>query len=179
MLSKVRHYLPQEQIISVYHAIFSSHLSYGCQIWGQNEKSSLFKKISNLQKRALRIISFSRYDCPSEPIFKYYKILKLKDQISLYNCLLIHDYSRNLLPSSFDTFFTLCTELHNNDTRRQAGCVFVPHYNSNRYGRQSIKLSCILNWNHLSEVLNQNLLSLTKPNLKKSITQYFLSTYSN
>ena len=100
-------------------------------------------------------------------------------QIPLYNCLLIHDYSRNLLPSSFDTFFTLCTELHNNDTRRQAGCVFVPHYNSNRYGRQSIKLSCILNWNHLSEVLNQNLLSLTKPNLKKSITQYFLSTYSN
>ena len=80
MLSKVRHYLPQEQIISVYHAIFSSHLSYGCQIWGQNEKSSLFKKISNLQKRALRIISFSRYDCPSVPIFKYYKILKLKDQ---------------------------------------------------------------------------------------------------
>ena len=179
MLSKIGHYRPEEQIISVYHAIFSSHLSYGCQIWGQNEKSSLFIKISNLQKRALRIISFSRYDCPSEPIFKYYKILKLKDQISLYNCLLIHDYSRNLLPSSFDNFFTLCTELHNNDTRRQAGCVFVPHYNSNRYGRQSIKLSCILNWNHLSEVLNQNLLSLTKPNLKKSITQYFLSTYSN
>ena len=130
MLSKIRHYLPEEQIISLYHAIFSSHLSYGCQIWGQNEKSSLFIKISNLQKRALRIISFSRYDCPSEPIFKYYKILTLKDQISLYNCLLIHDYSRNLLPSSFDTFFTLCTELHNNDTRRQAGCVFVPHYSS-------------------------------------------------
>ena len=59
-------------------------------------------------------------------------------------------------------FFTLCTDLYNNHTIRQAGYVFVPHYNSNRYGRQSVKLSCIFNWNHLSEVLNQNLLSLIK-----------------
>ena len=140
---------------------------------GAKMTNILSLKNCKLQKPALRIISFSTYDSPHEPIFKYYG-----DQISLYNCLLIHVSSRKLLSSSFVTYFTLCTDLHNNHIRRQSGCVFVPHCNSKRYGRQSMKLSCILNWNHLSEVLNLNLLSLTKPKLKKSITQYFLSTYS-
>ena len=72
----------------------------------------------------------------------------------------------------------LCTDLLYSDSRRKAGCVFIPHYNAKRYGRQSIKLSCILNWNQLSEVLSLNLLTFTKPKLKKSITQHFLSTYS-
>ena len=36
MLSKVRHYVPEHELISVYHAIFSSHMTHGCQIWGQN-----------------------------------------------------------------------------------------------------------------------------------------------
>ena len=115
---------------------------------GPKQKSSLFKKYSNLQKRTCfkdHIIFFSRFDCPSEHIFKYYKILKLNDEMSLYNCLLIHDYSRKRIPPSSDTYFRPCAELHNNDTWRQAGCVFVPHHNSKRYGRQSIKLSRILN----------------------------------
>ena len=36
MLSKVRHYVPSEELKSLYYAIFSSHLVYGCQIWSQN-----------------------------------------------------------------------------------------------------------------------------------------------
>ena len=36
MLSKIRHYTSAEQMKSIYHAIFSSHMTYGCQIWGQS-----------------------------------------------------------------------------------------------------------------------------------------------
>ena len=32
ILSKDRHYVPTEELLSIYHAIFSSHLVYGCQI---------------------------------------------------------------------------------------------------------------------------------------------------
>ena len=54
MLSNIRHYLPEEQIISVYNAIFSSHLSYDCQLWSQNDKSSLFQQIyKNVPKEVL------------------------------------------------------------------------------------------------------------------------------
>ena len=32
MLSKVRHYVPQSELKSIYYAIFSSHMVYGCQV---------------------------------------------------------------------------------------------------------------------------------------------------
>ena len=178
MLTKTRHHILENQLVSLYYAIFSSHMLYGCQIWGQNENAKLFKKVEKLQKRAMRIMSFSRYDAPSGPLFKKFKILKLKDQITVFNCLLIHDHSRNLLPSSFQNFFLPCTDLHDTNTRSHAGSLFVPHVNSKQYGRNSIKVSSILKWNHLSQVLNQNLLSLTKTKLKITLSNHFLNSYS-
>ena len=47
MLSKVRHYVPKEELKSIYHAIFSSHMTYGCQIWGQSSTLQLDKITSN------------------------------------------------------------------------------------------------------------------------------------
>ena len=46
MLCKARHYIPSEDLKTLYYAIFSSHLTYGCQIWGQLTNSfnqSIFK----------------------------------------------------------------------------------------------------------------------------------------
>ena len=85
MLSKARQFAPIDKLISIYFAIFSSHMTYGCQIWGVNKSSLHFKKIERLQKKAVRIMSFSRHDAPSEPIFRKFNILKLKDQITLFN----------------------------------------------------------------------------------------------
>ena len=178
MLSIIRHYVPHDKLVSIYHALFASHMTYGCQIWGQNEKNLLFVQITRLQKRAIRLITFSPYDAHTDPLFKELKILKLEDQISLYNSLLVHDFSCDELPTSFDNYFTLCTELYDTDTRRHAGAVFVPQVSSKRYGRQSIKLSSILVWNHLTEVLDQNLFNLTKAKLKTTLTNHFLNSYS-
>ena len=36
MLSKIQNYISHEELKSVYYAIFSSHMTYGCQIWGQS-----------------------------------------------------------------------------------------------------------------------------------------------
>ena len=35
MLAKARQFVPLNELKNVYHAIFSSHLMYGCQIWTQ------------------------------------------------------------------------------------------------------------------------------------------------
>ena len=179
MLCKIRHYVPQDKLISIYYAIFASHLSYGCQVWGQNQSTSKFNKIVNLQKQAMRIMSFSRKNAHTEPLFKSFKILKLKDQISLYNCLFVHDHSRNLLPNSYSNFFKPCEDMDYSSTRGAAGSMFVPHCSSTTYGRKSVKLSAILQWNHLTQATNTNFLSITKYNLKAKITSHFLETYSS
>ena len=83
MLTKNRHHIFENQLVSLYYAIFFSHMLYGCQIWGQNENEKFFKKVEKRQKRAMKIMSCSIYDSPLRPLFKKFKILKVKDQISV------------------------------------------------------------------------------------------------
>ena len=79
MLCKARHYINFDGLKNFYYVIFSSHLSYGCQIWGQHINT--FNQKVFLQNRAIRIISFSDFDATSNPLYANLKILKLKDQI--------------------------------------------------------------------------------------------------
>ena len=51
------------------------------------------------------------------PYYHSLKILKLKDSITLTNCLLVHDYINKKLPSSFDGFFTFQSEVNSMVTR--------------------------------------------------------------
>ena len=33
LLSKLRHYIPKDTLVSVYYALLYSHLIYGCSVW--------------------------------------------------------------------------------------------------------------------------------------------------
>ena len=64
---------------SIYFAIFSSHMTYGCQVWVQNTVHT--RQISNLQDKAMRIINFKPHDTDCNPLYKENEILKLQDFI--------------------------------------------------------------------------------------------------
>ena len=61
ILSKLRHNVPIEACLQVYYAIFYSHLVYGCNVWGLTTEEN-FKKIEILQKKCVRIMSFSDFN---------------------------------------------------------------------------------------------------------------------
>ena len=73
-------------------------------------------RVPILQKKVLRTISFQRRDCHSSPLFKKQNLLKFEDNIQLENVLLISKYFNNILPSTFDKWFTLCSDIHNYNT---------------------------------------------------------------
>ena len=111
-------------------------------------------------------MSFSRCDVPLEPIFKIFNILKVKDQIALFNCLFIHNRTHNLLPSNFNDsscLVQICMILTQGEG---AGCLFTPQYSSNTYDRQSVQVSVILVWNNLCKTLDMVFLKLKKNALK-------------
>ena len=60
MLAKARHHLKNDlnSLLSLYYSIFSSHMVYGCQVFGQTE-NKFVKKIQVLQNNALRLITFA------------------------------------------------------------------------------------------------------------------------
>ena len=69
ILSKLRHNAPLEVCLQVYYAIFYSHLIYGCNIWGLTAIDDNLKKIEVLQKKCIRIMTFSDFRCHTTPLF--------------------------------------------------------------------------------------------------------------
>ena len=111
ILSKSRHFVSPKLLKNIYYAIFSSHLTYGSQIWGQNINTYI-DNISIIQKNAVRIITFAEFNAHTDPIFKKLRILKIKDHITLQNCLLVYDFINNKLPKSFNKAFVKVKDIH-------------------------------------------------------------------
>ena len=81
-----------------------------------------------------RIMLFSWHDAPFDPIFKnfniyFLNILELKDQITLINCLFIHEKTHKLLPSNFNDFFLPCSDLYDTVTTRKGVSKRTEHGN--------------------------------------------------
>ena len=177
MLSKARHYVPEKELVSLYYAIFSSHLTYGCQAWSLNLNPQL-KKIITLQKRAIRTIKFAEFDAPSSPLFKNLKVLKIQDFVKLQNCLFVHDYLNNTLPCCFDNHFQTLAAVHGKLTKAsELGCLYVPHSRTTKFGLKSFSRICIDTWNFLTLRLDTNLKDLSRPKLKKRLFDFFIDSY--
>ena len=82
LLYKIRHYASTDTLILLYHGIFVPFLSYGLSVWSLTYPS-LLEPITVLQKKILRIMSFSEINAPSGPLFDRLRILKLNDMFQL------------------------------------------------------------------------------------------------
>ena len=83
ILSKIRHYVSREILLSVYISLFHSHLSYSVNSWAVNINRC--KRIQNLQKRAVRLITFSDFDAHSLPLLTQLRISSFNDFVKYSN----------------------------------------------------------------------------------------------
>ena len=194
MLAKARHYVPDLELKNIYHAIFSSHLMYGAQVWS-TKLLSVVTKITRLQKSAMRIMTFSDFKAHSEPLHKKLNILKLPDSIKLTNCLFVYDYLNGNLPDSYTNTFIRLEDTDTNCSTRHAstGMLHVPMYNCTNFGLKCIYKRCIDTWNELTLEINKevkqkfvnklkcpdiDLAKMSHSKLKKTVTDHILSKYS-
>ena len=144
-------------------------------IWAQN--SNAVNRVSVLQKKALRNISFQPRDCYSSPLFKKQNSLKFEDKIQLENVLLVSKYFNNILPSIFDNWFTLCSDIHNYNTAASlTGKLFKPSFRTILYGKKI--LSAVNAWNKIQTVFGDVILkNLTTAQLKTLLTKKSIDKY--
>ena len=77
-------------------------------------------------------------------VYANLKILKLKDQIVLQNCLFVHDTLSKVSPICFQVYFKQTRVIHSLNTKSaNLGCLFVTHSGSVRYGLNSTTNKCI------------------------------------
>ena len=110
---------------------------------------------------------------------RFLSLLKLEDNITLKNCLFVHDFLNNNLPVSFENYFVLQSELNSLETRQSSrGSLFIPSINCVKYGQNAVKYQSILAWNQMIQIFpNHDLSILSKTVLKKMIKNHFIQSY--
>ena len=78
ILNRLKHIYPQQALLSIYNALFLSHMTYGLLLWGNQ-----VVQVSKLQKKSIRLITGSEYLAHSEPLFKELELLKIEDLYKL------------------------------------------------------------------------------------------------
>ena len=178
LLAKIWHYIPKFLLRTIYFSIFNSHLIYTCQIWGQKENT--IKKLSEIQDKAIRIISFKDKNYPTNELYYNNKILKIADYIKLLNCLFVKSIlSNNHLPI-FKNLFKKANETHSYSTRHATkNSVFLPQPQPDQYGKFSITYQAASTWNDLQNKLDINIPEESNSKVKTALVQLNFNNYLN
>jgi hypothetical protein len=170
IINKLKYFVPERILFTLYCSLVLPYINYGILIWGKACKTYL-EKIHKLQKWAVRTISNSHYRSHSAPLFHKYNILNVYSSYELEVGVFMYNFFNNLLPKSFNDFFTIRSDVHNYNTRNRNNCnqtrnkkVFtdknirttgpilwnslddkIKHANSSKYFRKLLKLSLLKN----------------------------------
>ena len=168
----MRHYVPKFLLRTIYFSIFNSHLIYTCQIWDQKENT--IKKLSEIQDKAMRIISFKDKNYPTNELYYNNKILKV--YIKLLNCLFVKSIlSKNHLPI-FENVFKKASKAHSYSTRHATkNSVLLLQPQTDHYGKFSITYQAASTWNDL----NIDMLEESNSKVKTALVQLYFNNYLN
>ena len=155
--------------------MFYSVILYGSLAWQFTSKTNL-NRVFILQKKCLRIATFSFYKDHSNPLFKDLKLLKLHDVLESEIIKFFYKFPRNELPKSVCSQFNILREACN--TRNNL-LIYIPRIPASQYGNLSLHGDGASVWNKFFKDIfpNHNLTSFLK--LKSFFMKPFLQTYEN
>ena len=167
ILAKLKPYLNSKALLSLYYAIFHSHLQYGLITWSSTFKTYL-KKVSILQNKAVKIVGGGNYYDRATPFYSKLRILKLVDMVFLEKALFMFKFKMKMLPDQFSNYFMKTCQVYQKFTRASNhNNYFIPHFKSSKTQR-SIKYQGPLAWNSLDTSLKTcKTLNYFKAKLKK------------
>ena len=114
IMNRLKRYLSFSAMKLKYDSLTLCHLEFGITCWGFE-----WNRIFKLQKRALRIMTNSKYNAHTEPLFKELEMLKVKNIFDVQCMKCWYKFVNKSLPEYFGTIFTFNNELYQIETRGQ------------------------------------------------------------
>lgn len=173
ILNNLKHYLPLTTKLTIYNSLILSHINYGLLIWGFNNG-----RIYKLQKRAVRVLTASKYNAHTEPIFKQLKLLKIEDILKLQELKFYYKFKHNLLPHYLQNIPSNYNfEVHEHNTRIQNDMHVgrVTH----EYAKRCIRYDLPLLINNTSQDIISKIRTHSLDGYAWYIKQYYLSSYKD
>ena len=153
IILKARKYFNKCVLINLYNTFIFPYLIYCLEIWG-NAFDTHLQPLMKLQRKIIRIITFSPYMLDAGPLFKELKILPLKKLVIQRIGLQMHKYSSKTLPLAIMDLFTTNDSIHNYNTRHKDN---LRHPIGKReYMYRNFTFTAVYVWNHIKNNTNIN-----------------------
>ena len=121
----------------------------------------------------MHIITFSKFDERSSPLFKRLNIIILFDRSRYFLYCIIFKFRNNILPPVFDSFFIPVCNIHDHCTRHAARLTYsLPQVRTN-YGISNVRFQGARIWNSLDDDVKSLSISQFKKKLKSDIFEKY------
>ena len=171
IIIKARKYLNRKSLLNLYHAFVFPYLTYCIEIWG-NASDIHLDALLKVQKKIIRIITYSSYLAHTDEIFKELNILPVYKLKLQRICLQMFKYANNTLPEAISELFISNTAYHSYNTRNKQN---LRHKVSKRaYMYKNFSFIGVQIWNDVQKHIN---VSMSFSSFKKSTRTYYL--YNN
>ena len=170
ILSKARKYLNSDSLKTLYHSFIYPYLDYCIEVWGSACITHL-DPLYRMQKKAIRMITFSHYKTQSTFLFKKCKLLNLSEIHYFKVALFMYKLHHNKVPLIFQSYFKSNYEIHNYNTRNRDK-LRRPTW-KHEIMKQSIRLKGVTIWNNVkSSMVVETSYNSYKSNLRKIILSH-------
>ena len=82
------------------HSLFYPYIDYGITPWGTSYTQHI-NKLQTSQKKDIRLITGSKYNDHTDPLFRSTKMLKIKDMYEYKMANFMYLFNAHILPSQF------------------------------------------------------------------------------
>ena len=116
VINRLKNCLPLSTTVysSIYCSLIQSHFDYTTLAWEFEAR-----RLSKIQKRAVRAITLSKYNAHSEPLLKLVKLLSVTDLFNVNSLNCFYNYKHNRVPEYFQQYdFRRNEEIHTYPTRQ-------------------------------------------------------------
>ena len=148
IIAKMRHYIPRHLLLNLYHALIAPYLNYGICAWG-NCPQTYLNKILVLQKRALRLIYFSKPRDHAIPFFIDSNCLPLQSLFFQQLSCLMYDVHATTAPKSGLDKFAKNNTKHHYNTRLSAKECFSIKFSRTEKMKKSFTRTGVSIWNSI------------------------------
>ena len=171
ILARLKNTLPVGVLLNIYHALILPYLTYGISIWGWRY-SNLFK----MQKKAIRLITNSKYNAHTSILFKQLSILKLNDICTLHDYKLCYKFINCPTPEYFVNILnTSAPCIHSHNTRSAMDIRLPPV--RHEFARNGIKYKFSKLFNNMPEAFKSKIYTHSFSGYKNYIKLQIIEKY--
>ena len=169
VIRNARPLLNKSALTNLYHTFIYPYLIYCVEVWGSAKYVHL-SPILLLQKKIIRLITFSERLAHTEPLFLQLNILPIDKLIQDRIGLFMYKMYNGLHPPTINNMYIMNSDVHKHNTRHK-NYLHISMAHSDLYAKKRFYCSSILIWN---EIMNKIEVSISFPQFEIVLKQYLL-----